>query len=317
MSLVRARRSESLPPPPETRLVTVNDQFPDLPETVTVHLRYVSNRSRMIFHRSGKRVKCSSLRTFVDTTLTRLCEQCCHHVFDVENWLSRQNAQFAYEHLKPKSLNPKPKNQYAQTPECIYRFLEHEYSVAKSALFDPCPVKPTFNGLEIEWSYDNVYCNPPFAKMKQWTEKIYKEHYHHNSAKRVFLLCPARTGPKWWHEFIQRYCTRVINIKSRLTFKGYPDRYGFGIALCVIEKQNVNKNDSVMVESIDMHKLYDPGTDFKVHDTKQRRTVKKRKRVRTKFIKPRKHKHRQKVPFTELLSDVLSCNLFDDIETTL
>lgn len=55
------------------------------------------------------------------------------------------------------------KNQFWKTPTKLMQELQEEFNFD----FDPCPVNPAFDGLNIEWKQRN-YVNPPY------NEKTYK-----------------------------------------------------------------------------------------------------------------------------------------------
>ena len=94
-----------------------------------------------------------------------------------------------------------------KTPSKIYKhFMERGY-------FDPCPVNPEFDGLNIEWKLYN-FVNPPYSQIDEWLEKAYmereKEHYS------VFLL-PVRSDTKWFRKLMENGCCIVL-IQGRLKF---------------------------------------------------------------------------------------------------
>ena len=92
-----------------------------------------------------------------------------------------------------------------QTPQEIYDGLDKEFKFD----FDPCPIKPKFDGLEIEWGNSN-FVNPPYGKYKEgkykgksaqdlFVEKAFEES---NKGKICVLLIPVRTSSKRWQIYI-------------------------------------------------------------------------------------------------------------------
>jgi phage N-6-adenine-methyltransferase len=96
-----------------------------------------------------------------------------------------------------------------KTPEMFYKALDAEFNFD----FDPCPSKPSFNGLKIEWGSCN-YVNPPYSEIAKWVEKGYQEW---SKDKTVVFLIPSRTDTKWWHKYIMK-ATEIRFIKGRLKF---------------------------------------------------------------------------------------------------
>ena len=90
------------------------------------------------------------------------------------------------------------------------------------------------DGLEHDWTDAEgkpgiVWLNPPYGKvLKHWVAKAWKEVSNGNALVVVALL-PARTGVKWWQDFIctqagfnayEGVATKVEFLKGRLTFGG-------------------------------------------------------------------------------------------------
>lgn len=95
------------------------------------------------------------------------------------------------------------------TPKSVYEKLNEEFNFD----FDPCPLNPNFNGLEIEWGGVN-FCNPPYSKLKLWIEKAYREY---KKGKTVVMLIPSRTDTRAWHDYIMK-ANEIRFIKGRLKF---------------------------------------------------------------------------------------------------
>jgi len=94
-----------------------------------------------------------------------------------------------------------------KTPSKIYNwYMEHNF-------FDPCPVNPDFDGLQIEWK-DKNFVNPPYSQISKWIDKAIKEN---KKNKAVVMLLPARTDTKWFHKALANKA-EVFYIKGRLKF---------------------------------------------------------------------------------------------------
>lgn len=80
--------------------------------------------------------------------------------------------------------------------------------------FDPCPVNPQWNGLEINWKKIN-FVNPPYTLLQEFVAKAISESFED---KITVMLLPAKTDQSWFHTLIQnKYDIRWI--EKRLKFK--------------------------------------------------------------------------------------------------
>jgi hypothetical protein len=86
------------------------------------------------------------------------------------------------------------KNQFWKTPVWLYDELNKEFNFD----FDPCPINPDFDGLNIEWGKIN-YVNPPYNKKDLWIKKSYEEW---QKGKTIVILLPSKTDTKAFHKYI-------------------------------------------------------------------------------------------------------------------
>ena len=57
-----------------------------------------------------------------------------------------------------------------KTPKALFQALDAEFHFD----FDPCPAKPTFDGLKSRWGNVN-FVNPPYGKeITRWIQKGYR-----------------------------------------------------------------------------------------------------------------------------------------------
>lgn len=111
-----------------------------------------------------------------------------------------------------KNRNLDHKDDWA-TPESLYNALDEEFNFD----FDPCPLNPDFDGLDIEWGERN-YINPPYSrKLKEaFIKKAYQESLKN---KLCVMLLPVSTSTKIFHEVI--YPNAEIRfLKGRVKFAG-------------------------------------------------------------------------------------------------
>ena len=100
-----------------------------------------------------------------------------------------------------------------KTPKYVYDYLDEEFRF----VLDPCPPKPKFDGLEIEWS-DMNFVNPPYSRstigkwIKKGIEEQKKKHYS------VFLI-PSRTDVKWFYKMFE-YATEIRFVVGIIKFVG-------------------------------------------------------------------------------------------------
>ena len=98
-----------------------------------------------------------------------------------------------------------------RTPKYVYDYLDEEFRF----IFDPCPPKPKFDGLQIEWSEMN-FVNPPYSRstigkwIKKGIDEQKKKHYS------VFLI-PSRTDVKWFYKMFY-HATEIRFIVRRINF---------------------------------------------------------------------------------------------------
>ena len=104
----------------------------------------------------------------------------------------------------------KDKDDYS-TPKWLIKDLEVEFG----EMFDPCPLHPDFDGLNIEWRKVN-FVNPPYSrKLKElFIRKAVEEN---KKGKICILLLPVSTSTKIFHELIYNR-SEIRFLKGRLKF---------------------------------------------------------------------------------------------------
>ena len=112
-----------------------------------------------------------------------------------------------------------------RTPKALYQVLDAEFSFD----FDPCPVKPNFNGLESKWGTTN-FVNPPYGRdIRKWIQKGYEESLE---GKLVVFLLPSRTDTRWWHEYVMK-ADEIRFIRGRLKFDDQKNSAPFPSAIAI------------------------------------------------------------------------------------
>lgn len=100
-----------------------------------------------------------------------------------------------------------------QTPPDLYNKLDQEFKFD----FDPCPVNPSFDGLNIEWGERN-YINPPYSRglKEAFIKKAFEES---KKGKLCVMLLPVSTSTKIFHDIIYPN-TEIRFLRGRVRFKG-------------------------------------------------------------------------------------------------
>jgi len=117
------------------------------------------------------------------------------------------------------------------TPKWLYDNLNKEFQFT----FDPCPLEPTFNGLEVPWKESN-FVNPPFSDIGAWVEKAVFEHFKKQGAsgKSVFLI-PFRPHTKYWRMVFQ-FASEVRILTEQIRFDGYDTKLPLTLCLVVFSQ---------------------------------------------------------------------------------
>lgn len=100
-----------------------------------------------------------------------------------------------------------------ETPEDLYNTLNNEFNFD----FDPCPIKPLFDGLSVNWGKSN-FINPPYSRKDKeaFIRKAYEESL---KGKTCVMLLPVSTSTKIFHEVIYPHA-EIRFLKGRVKFIG-------------------------------------------------------------------------------------------------
>jgi hypothetical protein len=97
-----------------------------------------------------------------------------------------------------------------RTPKALYQALDAEFRFDH----DPCPPRPTCDGLTSPWGRCN-YVNPPYGRaIGKW---VAKAHAEAALGKTCVLLIPSRTDTRWWHSFVME-ADEIRFVRGRLHF---------------------------------------------------------------------------------------------------
>jgi phage N-6-adenine-methyltransferase len=117
-----------------------------------------------------------------------------------------------------------------ETPSAVFAEYDAEFhftlDVCATAENAKCPrfFSPEQNGLLQDWGDDVCWMNPPYGpQIGAWMEKAWRSSL---AGATVVCLVPARTGPRWWHDWVKGKAA-VRERQGRITFVGAPNPAGF------------------------------------------------------------------------------------------
>ena len=116
------------------------------------------------------------------------------------------------------SYMPPIKSDVHITPDRVWDMIKEKWGYEKEQFFDPCPVNPQWNGLDIDWR-DLNYVNPPYSRErgdKKTLLTLFVEKALEEKGTTVMLL-PSKTDQEWFHK-IKEF--DIMWIRGRLKFVG-------------------------------------------------------------------------------------------------
>lgn len=101
------------------------------------------------------------------------------------------------------------------TPDYLYDELNNEFKFT----LDPCPFpKPEWDGLELDWTNERVFVNPPYSgsNIENWMKKCFNER---NKAEVIVMLIPTtKTGTKYFKKYVLDIHAETRFITGRVNF---------------------------------------------------------------------------------------------------
>lgn len=117
------------------------------------------------------------------------------------------------------------------TPKWLYEDLDREFHFN----FDPCPLNPTEDGLLVDW-YGNVFCNPPYSKVKEFLQKAHLELKAGRVNTVVFLVF-VNTDTAWFHDYVYHKADEIRFLRGRVKFVGASDNGAMRPSMVVVFKK--------------------------------------------------------------------------------
>ena len=71
------------------------------------------------------------------------------------------------------------------------------------------------SGLDIPWSRNRVFVNPPYSNISEFAAKAYISRDTCN----IVMLIPSRTDTRYWHDYIENKAMKVEFLPGRLKFR--------------------------------------------------------------------------------------------------
>lgn len=116
-------------------------------------------------------------------------------------------------------------NSQWETPDDLFQALHDVFKFTVDAAANESNAKlPRFftvleDGLEMNWSGETVWCNPPYGKeIAAWSSKFIAEHVA-DKCNQIVALVPSRTDAKWFQNCML-FARTVTFVAGRLKFKG-------------------------------------------------------------------------------------------------
>lgn len=116
------------------------------------------------------------------------------------------------------SYMPPIKSDVHITPDRVWDMIKDNWGYEKEQFFDPCPVNPQWNGLDIDWQELN-YVNPPYSR-EQGEKKTLLTLFVDKALEEkgtTIMLLPSKTDQEWFHK-IKEF--DIMWIRGRLKFVG-------------------------------------------------------------------------------------------------
>lgn len=137
-----------------------------------------------------------------------------------------------------------------QTPKEIYEGLHKEFNFD----FDPCPINPTFDGLEIDWGKRN-FVNPPYGRYKEGKYKgksaqdlfVKKAYEELQKGNLCVLLIPVRTSSARWQKYIlDNPKAQIRCMPQRFKFSEFSTAAMFCSAIIVFDPNMSNEKEETL-----------------------------------------------------------------------
>lgn len=126
------------------------------------------------------------------------------------------------------------------TPRWLYDALDavHHFD------YDPCPLVPTFDGLNTPWGKCN-FVNPPYTTAQKWVKKALEECEVHK--RKSVLLMPFRPSRKYWFDLVYPNAKEIYILEGGVRFDGYKQNAPMPLAVVVFDPAVKNEQGTYHV----------------------------------------------------------------------
>jgi hypothetical protein len=143
----------------------------------------------------------------------------------------------------PQQYKLSSASQHAQTPQWLLDTLRSEHG----PLHDPCPMHPTTDGLQTQWSSTHMnFVNPPFSDASLWLNKAVEEAQKHNNSSIVLVPFRPHTRYMW---LALQHAASVCLLSKPIKFHRSNDGEQFNRPLptpvCLVSFGNTNLAPSI------------------------------------------------------------------------
>lgn len=110
-----------------------------------------------------------------------------------------------------------------RTPEILFNWLDRRFHFTIDAAADSENTKVVRfwneweDGLEQSWRGERVFCNPPFSRKHQFTQKAAA-----GDADIAVLVLPSTPEQVWYHEWVIGARARILVPRGRIKFNPPP-----------------------------------------------------------------------------------------------
>ena len=113
---------------------------------------------------------------------------------------------------------PPIKSDVHLTPDRVWDMIKENWGWNKEQFFDPCPVDPQWNGLDIDWR-DLNFVNPPYSRQQGERKTLLAQFVDKALSEKgtTVMLLPSKTDQEWFHKIKE---LDIMWIRGRLKFVG-------------------------------------------------------------------------------------------------
>ena len=113
-------------------------------------------------------------------------------------------------------------NDSVATPPALLADIMHHFAVD----FDPAPLHPSFDGLQVGWGTSN-FVNPPFSDIGPWVQRALA------CPGQTVMLLPYRATSSYWRKYVWPHMDAMYCFIDGIQFVGYDRAFATPMVLVV------------------------------------------------------------------------------------